>query len=157
MSVSRNAPCPCGSGKKYKKCCLGQEEKRAAEARREATLAREQRLLKQVAGHDPFINYALELEELSNRANDLTCAGQWEEAEACCRELLERFPDEIDGHHRLYACCKASGDYLNAKTHAEATLAMVEARDGFDPSFPAGLKEDIAHFEKLLAAEGPLQ
>jgi len=22
MSVTRNAPCPCGSGKKYKKCCL---------------------------------------------------------------------------------------------------------------------------------------
>lgn len=24
--VGRNAPCPCGSGKKYKKCCLGKEE-----------------------------------------------------------------------------------------------------------------------------------
>jgi uncharacterized protein YecA (UPF0149 family) len=22
----RNAPCPCGSGKKYKKCCLNKEE-----------------------------------------------------------------------------------------------------------------------------------
>lgn len=22
MSISRNDPCPCGSGKKYKKCCL---------------------------------------------------------------------------------------------------------------------------------------
>ncbi|MFH1711210.1 MAG: SEC-C metal-binding domain-containing protein [Nanoarchaeota archaeon] len=25
--IGRNQPCPCGSGKKYKKCCLGQEEK----------------------------------------------------------------------------------------------------------------------------------
>ncbi len=25
-SVGRNDPCPCGSGKKYKKCCLGKEE-----------------------------------------------------------------------------------------------------------------------------------
>ena len=25
MKISRNAPCPCGSGKKYKKCCLGKE------------------------------------------------------------------------------------------------------------------------------------
>ena len=24
--VGRNTPCPCGSGKKYKKCCLGREE-----------------------------------------------------------------------------------------------------------------------------------
>ncbi|MGH9904241.1 MAG: SEC-C metal-binding domain-containing protein, partial [Pyrinomonadaceae bacterium] len=23
MKIGRNAPCPCGSGKKYKLCCLG--------------------------------------------------------------------------------------------------------------------------------------
>ena len=23
QTLSRNAPCPCGSGKKYKHCCLG--------------------------------------------------------------------------------------------------------------------------------------
>lgn len=32
MKVGRNEPCPCGSGKKYKKCCLGKDE----EARRVA-------------------------------------------------------------------------------------------------------------------------
>ena len=26
QKISRNAPCPCGSGKKYKNCCLGKEE-----------------------------------------------------------------------------------------------------------------------------------
>ena len=25
MKIGRNAPCPCGSGKKYKQCCLGKE------------------------------------------------------------------------------------------------------------------------------------
>jgi uncharacterized protein YchJ len=25
--VGRNDPCPCGSGKKYKKCCLGKDER----------------------------------------------------------------------------------------------------------------------------------
>jgi hypothetical protein len=36
--IGRNAPCPCGSGKKYKKCCLRKDE---AEARdREATALR---------------------------------------------------------------------------------------------------------------------
>lgn len=28
MSVSRNDPCPCGSGKKYKKCCMGADEEK---------------------------------------------------------------------------------------------------------------------------------
>ena len=26
MKIGRNDPCPCGSGKKYKKCCLGKEK-----------------------------------------------------------------------------------------------------------------------------------
>jgi len=26
MKVGRNQPCPCGSGKKYKKCCLSKEK-----------------------------------------------------------------------------------------------------------------------------------
>ena len=33
MKIGRNEPCPCGSGKKYKKCCLNKtEEERLAEA-----------------------------------------------------------------------------------------------------------------------------
>lgn len=33
MKIGRNEPCPCGSGKKYKKCCLNKDEKtRLAEA-----------------------------------------------------------------------------------------------------------------------------
>ena len=32
MKVGRNEPCPCGSGKKYKKCCLVRAEERRAEA-----------------------------------------------------------------------------------------------------------------------------
>jgi hypothetical protein len=27
MKAKRNDPCPCGSGKKYKKCCLEKEQK----------------------------------------------------------------------------------------------------------------------------------
>ncbi len=26
MKIGRNAPCPYGSGKKYKKCCMGKDE-----------------------------------------------------------------------------------------------------------------------------------
>jgi len=33
LKIGRNEPCPCGSGKKYKKCCLGKpEEQKYAEA-----------------------------------------------------------------------------------------------------------------------------
>jgi hypothetical protein len=26
--INRNSPCPCGSGKKYKKCCYAQDQKK---------------------------------------------------------------------------------------------------------------------------------
>lgn len=29
--IGRNAPCPCGSGKKYKKCCLSKDEQKSAQ------------------------------------------------------------------------------------------------------------------------------
>ena len=33
MKVGRNDPCPCGSGKKYKQCCLRKEQASRAKAR----------------------------------------------------------------------------------------------------------------------------
>jgi hypothetical protein len=32
-SVGRNEPCPCGSGRKYKQCCLDKDEAKARQAR----------------------------------------------------------------------------------------------------------------------------
>jgi hypothetical protein len=48
MQVGRNDPCPCGSGKKYKKCCLAKDE--AAARQGYAQRAEAQRELSQVFG-----------------------------------------------------------------------------------------------------------
>jgi hypothetical protein len=37
VTVGRNDPCPCGSGKKYKLCCLAKDEAKAREARGKET------------------------------------------------------------------------------------------------------------------------
>lgn len=39
-SVSRNSPCPCGSGRKYKRCCLAAERDGTLEARRDDLVGR---------------------------------------------------------------------------------------------------------------------
>ncbi len=36
MTAARNDPCPCGSGRKYKQCCLDKDEQAAREARARA-------------------------------------------------------------------------------------------------------------------------
>lgn len=40
MRVGRNDLCPCNSGKKYKKCCLAEDERKAALERRVMTITR---------------------------------------------------------------------------------------------------------------------
>jgi len=35
-NIGRNDPCPCGSGRKYKQCCLTKDEAKAREARAKA-------------------------------------------------------------------------------------------------------------------------
>lgn len=154
MNESRNEPCHCGSGKKYKKCCLWKDKKAAAEECRQSAGAPEQGQADETAPQDSFIQYARDLDDLSNQANDLIRSRRWPEAEAACRELLDRFPDEIDGHWRTYECFKAKGDFQSAMPHAHATLEMAEKDGGFDPGFPAGLKKDIARFEAAIAASG---
>lgn len=39
QKIGRNEPCPCGSGKKYKKCCLAKEQERTIRMRDESTVA----------------------------------------------------------------------------------------------------------------------
>jgi hypothetical protein len=40
QKIGRNEPCPCGSGKKYKKCCLAKEQGKANRLRDESTVAK---------------------------------------------------------------------------------------------------------------------
>ena len=85
--LSRNAPCPCGSGKKYKKCCLSHNEAGAQDQENVVEQSLEQALF--VSGD--------EVDELSNSVLDLIEAEKFDEAESVCRQLRDRYPDQIDG------------------------------------------------------------
>jgi len=55
MKVGRNDPCPCGSGKKYKKCCLAKDEAATRQSAQER--ARVVRAVEPRAGRDPFAGF----------------------------------------------------------------------------------------------------
>ena len=56
--VGRNDPCPCGSGKKYKRCCLAKDEQEAEAARAAAEAERQ----KAAAEEEPAQDDASEAE-----------------------------------------------------------------------------------------------
>ena len=104
-TIGRNAPCPCQSGKKYKKCCLPAHDARAAEQRR----ANDQRNAVQrpdvaavAKALAPMLAFDDDdgLDDLSNSAVDLANEGRFDEALAVCARLLAEFPDVVDGLER---------------------------------------------------------
>jgi len=125
----RNDPCPCGSGKKYKRCCLHQHE--AAAAERAAAAAAE------AAAQPPPPGFVWEgdneLDDASNRVVELVHAGQLDEAEQAARELLVRYPDVHDGFERLAMVYEARGDRAQAAEYYRKALAFMEDNaDGYD-------------------------
>jgi tetratricopeptide (TPR) repeat protein len=131
-AAGRNDPCPCGSGKKYKKCCWGKDP-----------VVRES--APTPSGWDrlpPAERAQIEvdvdrLDDLSNEAGDAIKGRRYEEAEKICQELLREYPEIIDGHHRLGMLRHAQGRFQEAADHFTKVVAMIEEHpEGFDPQVP---------------------
>lgn len=126
--TGRNAPCPCGSGKKYKKCCLHNTRPSAGEA---------------------FVY--TDLDELSNQVPELIKQGKYDEAEEVCQKLLEQYPDQIDGLHRSAELFEAMENYDKAITFYNLTAEFAEKADGFEQEAVKYFKskaEQLAGVEK---------
>lgn len=123
--VGRNAPCPCGSGAKYKKCCLTKDE-------REAALRRMSSVPSEPQGPDSDFD---ELDDLSNSVLDLVKARRFDEALAVCRRLLAEYPEVVDGLERSGLVHAALGDHATAAAFYRDALAFVthpSRRDDYD-------------------------
>ncbi len=111
----RNAPCPCGSGNKYKKCCLAKDERDAAQRRISASAS---------AG----ASWVLEddgLDDLSNSVLYLIKTRRFDEALAACHLLLHNFPDVVDGLQRSAQVYAAMGDHEKAAAFYRDALAFI--------------------------------
>jgi SEC-C motif len=85
--IGRNDPCPCGSGEKYKRCCLPRDEAAAA-AERAAALGRE---TERFASEAAIRTEDDGLDDASNVVIDLIDAGHLDAAEHAAQHLLERY------------------------------------------------------------------
>lgn len=116
VKLARNDPCRCGSGRKYKKCCLPLDQRSAAAP----PLAAAAPLL--VVDDDG-------LDELSNCVIDLAAAGRFDEALAACARLLSEFPEVVDGLERSGMVHAKMGNHARAADFYRRAFAFVS-----DPS-----------------------
>jgi tetratricopeptide (TPR) repeat protein len=155
--IGRNDPCPCGSGKKYKQCCLRKEEEAEHEAL--AALSQAQKngsvgsysdLVKTVDQLAADYEEDVALAEASNAAVDLVHAGKLDQAEQAARDLLVRFPYVHDGYDRLGMVYEARGDNKQAAHYYRQALEFI--RQHPNQYADSGME---AVFHKLVAKLDP--
>ena len=108
MKIGRNQPCPCGSGEKYKKCCLNKSVPAAG------------------------TSFYTDLDQLSNSVWEHIKAEKWDKAEDACKKLLTEYPDQIDGLHRSAQLWEARGDNSKAAEYYKKAADFAKEADGFD-------------------------
>lgn len=128
--ISRNSPCPCGSGKKYKKCCLNLD--RVSSINKEESDSQLRYTFEEIEEFGSDIDA---LVDLSNSVVDLVNEGELDKAESVCHELMNSYPDQIDGIERLAMVFEARGDKKKARAYYKKTADFAQSNDGFDPEF----------------------
>jgi tetratricopeptide (TPR) repeat protein len=153
--IGRNDSCPCGSGKKHKKCCEAVELAQSADRARAARLAEDERVLATPPrGARPIPEAAGyiedDLDELSNGVVDLIDAKRFDDALGACKRLLSEYPDVVDGLERSAMLQEARGDFALAVDFYRRALAFTERpdqRDGFDEDGREYFREKITELD----------
>lgn len=122
--TGRNDACPCGSGLKYKRCCLRLHEAAAAERARLLSTPTESHVI------DAEMD---ELDTLSHQASDLIRAARLDDAQRIAEDLIRRFPDQVDGLERMAEAFEARGDTKRAADYFRKAAAFTLDAEGFDP------------------------
>lgn len=121
--IGRNEPCPCGSGKKFKRCCLGVDP----QAKRWIYT---------------------DLDQLSNKVAVLIEEGRLDEAQEVCRQLASDYPEQIDGIHRLAQVYEARGDRKKAAEYYRQAVEFAKTAEGFDEQAVKNFLSDALRMER---------
>jgi TolA-binding protein len=152
--IGRNDPCPCGSGKKYKHCCL--EKDREAElapavthiTQRLALDAQKANQAAQLEDDQAALLASQALDAASNAVVDLVHAGRLDEAEQAARELLINYPEVHDGHDRLGMVHEARGQFREAADSYRLVVELMRANpEDYDAGFVESFLERIVKLE----------
>lgn len=142
--IQRNSPCPCGSGKKYKKCCLRNDEQRVENKHNTETVALNKNNLQEIA---EFYAETDALNELSNSVVDFIHEGNLDEAENACNELIKNYPDDVDGIERFAMLYEARGDNEKAIEYYKKTAEFAQSNEGFDSEFVKWALDKVKELE----------
>jgi tetratricopeptide (TPR) repeat protein len=154
-SVGRNDPCPCGSGKKYKKCCLSRDQGGGPKVvePHEQPAGEDHDHVRAGALDVPAgltsaqaREYVERLDRWSNAARDALDEGRVEEAEKLADRLRTEYPDQIDGYELCGMVRLQHGRWAEAAEGFEQAIAIaLKHPDDYDKEFIQDLRRDADH------------
>jgi len=134
--IGRNEPCPCGSGKKYKQCCLAKN----------ATERTAARVADPLPHHHPRLcqDCNAEVDAAANAVIALIEQGKLDHAERAAHVLVDRWPDVHDGYDCLAMVAQAKGDNRLAADYYRKVIAFARKDpDLYDPGFVDYFQDSI--------------
>lgn len=139
--IGRNDPCPCGSGKKHKKCCSLTDDPPAKQAARQS---------KSSAPHVcDFCGEGIE-DELNDRADLILhelLEGRVDEAEVLCHAFINDFPDEAEGLDLLSMSFEERGQRERALELLRQASHIAHAKPYYDAETRQLMRERIQELE----------
>jgi len=139
--IGRNDPCPCGSGKKHKKCCSVTDDAPAEQAASPSEPS-----LPHVCD---FCGKGLE-DDLNDRADlilDELLEGRVDEAEALCHTFIHDFPDEAEGLDLLSMIFEERGQRERALELLRQASDIAHTRPYYDAETRRLMRERIQELE----------
>jgi tetratricopeptide (TPR) repeat protein len=125
--VGRNEPCPCGSGLKYKKCCL--------------------KIISDQSGE------LTSLDQTLATAYKKMADQEWNEALKLFQSLVDTAVNQTAVQESIGACYDGTEDYLRAAEHYEKALALCHDSKRFELTYRLGVSRGCAgRIEKAIGA-----
>jgi hypothetical protein len=118
--VGRNDPCPCGSGKKYKHCCMNKDLEAQRQSGQNPEAPSEQRQQEQER-----------LAQSIEKTFALIRADRYTEAVAAASKLVRRYPNEDRLHDIMATGYLYTGNFEAASTICRQRLAAAEAEKAY--------------------------
>jgi SEC-C motif len=141
--IGRNDPCPCGSGKKHKRCCLIAQTPIPDPASTAMTSAAP------VEEHDDLCDCCLDaLNERADRTLDLLLDGHVEEAEAMAHDLMRDFPGEVEGIDLLSMVSEARGERERAVDLLRRAIDIVRVHPFHDAETRVLMHQRLSELEQ---------
>jgi hypothetical protein len=145
----RNDPCPCGSGKKYKNCCLEKDEASRRLERHASNAALNAEVQSSYDAFEDLMDRGERSDKVAGAIWELIQTGHFDLAEQATHKYIAHFTESPIGFDLMAHLCEARGELLPAAQWLRKVIDFMRSHpEMFSP-------KDEVPFEKRITQLDP--